>query len=208
MTSLRVRIFFSIWLVVTVIVACSDNGPYGTDSCEGVDTSKSGPFDISGITMNVNHFKNGNSTDQPPGLDIEDRNLEIEIDSETVWLNGQAGILHYFIAPANACTLAPPYGVSNITEFNVVIVDGMGQEQDVSEFFNVVWQSDSYIGGPPVKVSEFAMMDTVVSRSYILRANEDILIEGEFTLVVSLSTSSGNKYDSSEGPFNIINNSD
>ena len=192
---------------IFAVLLCGCDYSKTGNSCEGVDTSQSGPFDISNISININHYSNGISINQPNGLDIVNKNIEIVISTEQIWLSSNSNLWNIIIPTANACSLDRPRGESNVTHFEVVLLGPMSEEEDVSNYFNVVEESEFYVPGLPVTVSEYVSLDPLVSRSYILRANENISVEGEYSISVSISTSSGYELFSSEGPFNIINNS-
>jgi len=187
-----------------IFLGSCESRSYSISSCDGVDTSKSGPYDLSSISIVVNHYQNGESLVQPIGLDIADKNIEIVVSSEQNWLSNNFNIWNILIPVANACSLIAPYGVSNIIDFKVIIINSQNAEKDVSSFFNIVKDTQSNNPELPAVVSDYVATSPPVSRSYTLQANENMNINGEYTFKVFLSTSSGNDLSSSIGPFNIV----
>ena len=190
------------WLIL-VLTGCEPS--ISGNSCEDVDTSQAGPFDVTAISLQAQHRDGVIVQDLSPGLDVLISHLELVVTSEVQWISSRLDVLDYFIPKAHACSLIPPYGVSNIVNFRVALIDSLGNETDVTDLLLVVEVRDMrYPVSTPLTLTDFVALQPPVSREYQLGFLADTTISGEYTLKVTMLLSNGLELESSAGPYHIV----
>lgn len=202
---MKILVKFTIlfWSIL-VLTGCEPS--ISGNSCEDVDTSQAGPFDVTAITLQAQYRDGVIVQDLSPGLDVLIGHLELVVTSEVQWLNSRLDMLDYFIPKAHACTLERPYGVSNIVDFRIALIDNLGNETDVTDLLLVVEVRDMrYPVSTPLTLIDFVALQPPVSREYQLGFLADTALSGEYTLKVNMLLSNGRELESSAGPYHIVN---
>ena len=192
--------YILIFSYTIILMSCAPN-----NSCEGTDLTRSGSYDLSEIFLTAYEYSNGIRKEILQGQTIKSNNIEFIVTSEQVWPNNYRSILGFILSSANACSVAAPYGSSNVTEYKVFLVNTLNEDVDVSDYFNVnEWNGGDYTD-VSFPVSVYSSYAPPVAMSYLLHSDEMFNITGEYKLKVTLSTSSGKSLSSTIGPFIFIN---